>query len=143
MVAHNEIINQIKSLSDISTTEIKCKLGNLDRYKAYRTSPRGFLSAILRKTKRSCRKRHKEFEIDLVDLVEVWQKQQEKCAISKVPLSFKVGDPFSASLDRIDSARGYTCDNIRLVCTWVSHAKWDYPVDVFISWCKLVSKMAY
>ncbi|NDC09945.1 MAG: hypothetical protein EBZ75_11515 [Oxalobacteraceae bacterium] len=33
--------------------------------------------------------------------------------------------PLSPSLDRIDSTKGYTPDNVRVVCSWVNTAKSD------------------
>ena len=48
------------------------------------------------------------------------------CSITGAPLSFS-GEPyFKPSLDRIDNARGYTLDNIRITCAVANVAmnKW-------------------
>lgn len=61
--------------------------------------------------------------IDLKYLLELWARQDGKCAITGMPLLCKRHDLRSASIDRIDSSVHYACDNIHLVCKWVNFAK--------------------
>ena len=42
------------------------------------------------------------------------------------------------SVDRIDSNKHYSIDNIQLVCVKINIIKWDLPLDEFIKTCKLV-----
>jgi hypothetical protein len=49
-----------------------------------------------------------------------WDFQGGKCAVTGIPMRLpRSGDrrgPWTATVDRVDSARGYTEDNVRLVC---------------------------
>lgn len=49
------------------------------------------------------------------------------CELSGVPLSFdRERSPYSASLDRRDSTKGYTYDNIRVLAWGLNHALKDW-----------------
>lgn len=73
---------------------------------------------------RNINKRNKEVNVDINDLKKQWEFQNGICEISGVKLilsSYKktISNPiYSASLDRIDSNKGYIKGNIR----WVSRA---------------------
>jgi len=41
----------------------------------------------------------------------------------------------TASLDRIDSTKGYTIDNVQWVHTIVNRMKWNTDENEFIKWC--------
>ena len=45
----------------------------------------------------------------------------------------------TASLDRIDSTRGYTVDNIQWIHKDLNRMKWNLPNDYFINICTLVA----
>lgn len=70
-------------------------------------------------------------------------KQERKCALSKVDIkmetNFKSHDR-TASLDRIDSSKDYTIDNVQWVHKEVNRIKNDLPNTKFLYWCKLISK---
>ena len=42
------------------------------------------------------------------------------------------------SVDRIDSQKDYTIDNIQLVCQIYNYMKWDLKQDDFVKYCKHV-----
>jgi hypothetical protein len=84
----------------------------------------------------------------LLTIEEVWdlfQRQQGRCAISGVEISFaprcdRYRDATrTASLDRIDSKLSYTLDNVQWVHKDVNLMKMSLPEDVFINWCKSVA----
>lgn len=56
------------------------------------------------------------------ELMEMWHRQNNKCAVSGVEMTWGKGKlmPTSISLDRLDGSRGYELDNIRLVCYQVN-----------------------
>jgi hypothetical protein len=49
-------------------------------------------------------------------------KQEFRCEITKIPLTYETSLPTSLSIDRIDSSKGYTKDNVRFVCWWINAA---------------------
>lgn len=73
-------------------------------------------SAISRKKK--CREEASQHTIDKNTILSLLKKQNNKCALSGRELVFKINNPNRMSIDRIDSDKGYTEDNIQLV-TWV------------------------
>lgn len=64
-----------------------------------------------------------EFDIDLDYVVELIEKQNEKCAITGVQMTRNRSDLFAASIDRIDSNKGHIKGNIQIVCQMVNWGK--------------------
>lgn len=65
-------------------------------------------------------------EITIDDLLALRVSQNDKCAITKSPMEYKMNSLLSASIDRIDSTKGYIKGNVQLVCQWVNSAKNNY-----------------
>ncbi len=92
-------------------------------------------------------KLNKYINVTLADLKELWEKQGGKCPYTGwdliLPISTKDKPPKTpnrASVDRIDSARGYEKDNIQIVCMMYQFAKnsWsDADVEIF---CRAVTE---
>lgn len=61
------------------------------------------------------------------------------CELTGDPISFADG---TASLDRIDSTRGYVADNVQWVHRLINTMKWSYPQDLFIEMCRKVAHHA-
>lgn len=88
--------------------------------------------------------RNFEFNITKEDMWQQWLKQEGKCALSGIPITIernykKMKEGMSASLDRIDSTKGYTVDNIQWVHKDLNKMKMNYPNEYFIEMCKLVA----
>jgi hypothetical protein len=92
------------------------------------------------RAKRAASQRDLEFAITIQDIWELYQSQGGVCALSGVEISFDHG---SASIDRVDSTRGYFKDNIQMVHKDVNRMKVDYPQDYFIHICKSVAAKHY
>ena len=85
----------------------------------------------------------------LEDIYEMWVKQDKKCKLSGLDINFKNINTkktrhrfdlvCTASLDRIDSKKGYTLDNIQLVHKDINMMKKEYNQKYFIEMCKLVT----
>lgn len=82
------------------------------------------------------------FDIDQKFLWELYLKQNRKCALSGVAISFctrtknrKIG---TASLDRIDSIKGYTKNNVQWVHKDVNNLKMEFNQNDFFTWCKKI-----
>jgi hypothetical protein len=113
---------------------------------AYQRSPEAFIRYLYRTLTRPSRIRKtragkllnsrrlailNDVQIDLDDLVSLYHQQDGKCAIAGVMMCHVFGKPNTISIDRIDSAKGYTLDNVHLVCQWVNLAKSKYSLEVF------------
>lgn len=88
------------------------------------------------------RNRNLPVEISMEDALNLFYSQNGKCAISGVEIlltkSYGNGSEQTASLDRIDSSKGYTKDNIQWVHKRVNIMKMDMTDKEFIHWCKLI-----
>lgn len=60
------------------------------------------------------------------------------CSISKLPLTMRHKDRCKASVDRIDSSKGYTMDNIQIVAACVNMAKSNGTDKELIEMCKAI-----
>jgi len=68
--------------------------------------------------------------------------QNERCALSGIQLSLEFcrGKRQTASLDRIDSSKGYVEGNVQWVHKDVNKMKQDLPQNTFLNWCKLIEE---
>ena len=65
-----------------------------------------------------------EFNITYEDIMELKEKQNNKCKYLGTELIWEVGSKNNqTSIDRIDSNKTYRKDNIQLVCFWANQAK--------------------
>jgi len=86
--------------------------------------------------------RNIEFNLTAEDMWNLALKQNKKCALTDTPLIFirspKYRKESNASLDRIDSSKGYTVDNIQWVIKDVNVAKQSMSQEKFINICRSV-----
>lgn len=72
-------------------------------------------------------RRHLSLDVTAKDLKVIYDKQNGKCALTGLSLKhrekYKAGDLFTASIDRIDSSKGYTKDNIQILNIFMNLAK--------------------
>lgn len=94
--------------------------------------------------KRSASVRGLDFDISIEEAWDLCLKQGKKCALSGVDLMFsrtkRTCDNSNASLDRIDSSKGYTKDNIQWVHKVINNLKMDLNEQDFLIWCRLVTE---
>lgn len=89
-------------------------------------------------------KRFGDPDITLEQLINLYHKQDGKCAISGIIMELgdkrngRGGNPFALSIDRIDSFKPYTIDNIELVIIAVNYFKGKYPLGVLLDITKQI-----
>lgn len=83
-------------------------------------------------------------EISIEYAWNLYLQQNKKCALSGLPISFansnKKSSETTASLDRIDSSKGYIEGNVQWVHKHVNIMKNIYEQNYFISLCKLITE---
>lgn len=85
-----------------------------------------------------------EFDITIEFVWNLFIQQGRRCALSNVELVLGTRDTeMTASLDRIDSSKGYFESNVQWVHKDLNRMKLDYPNDYFIDMCKKVADHAY
>lgn len=105
-------------------------------------SPERFLKYIIRACRTNAKKRKIFFNIKHEDVVNLWYKQEGKCAITQINLTHKYGygkTRTNVSIDRINSDMGYTTDNIQLVACIVNLMKLDMSLAELQYWCKKIT----
>ena len=94
--------------------------------------------------KEGARQRNLTFNITLQYAWDLFEKQNKKCSLSGVPLYFGRANhkqsEATASIDRIDSSKGYIEGNIQWVHKSINIMKNALSNDIFISFCHEVSK---
>lgn len=91
-------------------------------------------------------KRNLEFNISMEFLWELYIKQNRKCAITGLEIILEPAikacnvnwDIITASVDRKDSSKGYTEDNVWWVHKEVNRLKNNYSMDELVYWCRLI-----
>lgn len=91
-------------------------------------------------------KRNIPFDVAAEFLYTLWINQQCRCALTGVPIyltnKIKNNNPdwstITASVDRIDSTKGYTEDNVWWVHKEVNRLKNNYSLQELIYWCSLI-----
>lgn len=95
---------------------------------------------------RTIRKRYKEINITIEDLIEQWNKQEGVCPYSGIKLllassrNTNINPIYRASLDRVDSNKGYIKGNIQFTSTSINYMKNDMSHEDTIKLCKLITK---
>lgn len=88
-------------------------------------------------------KRGFEFNITIEDMDNQFEAQNGKCFYSNLNIECsrrcKRKRTQTASLDRVDSLKGYTLDNIKWVHKDINFMKGCLPHDKFIDWCHMIS----
>lgn len=120
-LANPDKCNEIRRRSWLKNKD-KCK----QRHKEWLSTIRGYLARKIYHFKKRKKTRLLEMTIDIDFLVNLWNAQSGKCAITDYPMRFPECNLFSVSVDRIDSSKGYTEDNVQLVCQGINFAKNKY-----------------
>jgi len=97
----------------------------------------------LREHYRRVKKRSDDYDITLEDLLNQWKKQKGLCVYSGVKLIHPIngGDNLTkASLDRIDSTKGYVKGNIQFISIACNHAKNSMSHEEMIVFCGIITK---
>jgi len=73
------------------------------------------------------------------DIWNLFIAQEEKCALTKLPITIASDSSQTASLDRIDSSKGYVKGNIQWVHKDINKMKNILSNSKFIEYCKLIA----
>lgn len=123
---------------DFSDTDVAMLLSSI-RTKAPEQGPLPDPKAVdnkLRGCFRNAMRRTRDYkwttDLHISDLHRLYYTQMGRCAITGCILAAVPVTPYSISIDRIDSSKHYTKDNIHLVCLSINIAKLDHPLPAFL-----------
>lgn len=57
-----------------------------------------------------------KFTITLIDIVKIFISQTGRCKVSGIPLHFDINKSWLTSIERNDTKKGYTKENVSLIC---------------------------
>ena len=96
--------------------------------------------SIWGKIKEAAKRRNLEFSITIEETWDLFISQNKKCALTELPIEMGVGRlKGTASLDRKNSIKGYTTDNIQWVHRNINIVKHSCSQEYFISLCRKVA----
>jgi hypothetical protein len=130
--------NVVKNTKGCTSCAAKSMSGkNSPHWKGYGDVPGVFLTKI-RPNRKS---RNLPINLTLEYLSRLWHEQRGKCRYTGISLSFGSStEESTASLDRIDSTKGYIPENVQFVHKDINKMKWDLSEDRFLELCQLVIK---
>jgi hypothetical protein len=133
--------NHYCSLSCVRIGQVTNPLGNPKNLKSNNRTDK---YTGLREHYRRLKIRNKEVNLTLDDLLEVWENQNGICPYTGVTLIHpKDGKNesmiYKASLDRIDSSKGYVKGNIQFLSVAANHGKGIMTHDEMIDFCKIIA----
>lgn len=86
-----------------------------------------------------------EFDLSIEEAWRQFQQQKGKCAVSGVEIRLVRNYSTAprrkhqtASLDRIDSTKGYSKGNVAWVHKAVQQMKWNFTITELVDWCGLI-----
>jgi hypothetical protein len=96
----------------------------------------------------NAKKRNIQVNIGISDIKNLYNKQTGLCVLSKFKLTWikypndspnHINNKFNISVDRIDSNKDYSIDNIQLVCAAINIMKSSIDSNKFIDICKKIT----
>lgn len=99
------------------------------------------LQQALKGTRRRSKEKNIYNDLTLDYLMYLWEKQSGKCALTGIQMTYKFYEGrvnTNLSVDRIDSTKGYSKDNVQLVCMAANQMKNDLSMQEFVEMCEAV-----
>lgn len=131
----SEYFHTIQSSRDGIIYRSRCKKCDKEWVDIRNAIPKTTLRLILSEIKRTPSRNFRGVDIDLDFLVDLLKKQEGKCAITGIEMTYIKGlrkyHYSNVSIDRIDSSKGYMKDNVQLVCCWANMAKSNLTPERF------------
>ena len=109
-------------------------------------NPESYLKTLYAKSKASVKKgrrRVMEFDITVKDVIDLYYKQQGRCALSGVIMTHHLDGTghkeFNISIDRLNNDKGYIPNNIRLVAYRLNMMRGGLSNDMFYWWVRTIN----
>ena len=129
-----------------------CKKCEKERRSKYESNYDYYMVTLFSILKYGAKDRDIDVNIIIDDLHDLYKQQDGKCKLTGIELTHIRGQPdktidrynaYNISVDRIDSDKAYTKNNIQLVCCIVNLMKRNYSEKDFIENCILITKLRH
>ena len=117
-----------------------CLRKNVKKYRNKSTNTlEGYLAYRLYSVKGRAKRKNTICDITVADLMSLYKEQKGLCKLSQVEMTCDGGRKKSSlSIDRIDNTKGYTKDNIQMLCYIVNIMKLNMKSEELIFWCSKI-----
>lgn len=143
ILEHTHFYSDKSSKDGLQTYCKNCQLIN-SKYYYEKGGENVFFKKLYKDLIRNAKQRNIEVLIKIDDIINLYNKNK-KCSISGlemttvfVPNEGKWKRITNVSVDRIDSKKSYSIDNIQLVCSIINTMKWDLNQHDFLNICKKI-----
>lgn len=114
-----------------------------ERVARYHATPKGRLTNLMCNIRQRSKVYGHEVTVTKDDLVDIYNLQNGKCALTGVEFNLSVRNgntvnPDSMSIDRIDTSKGYIHGNVRIITSMANTAKGRWTDEQLIQFCKQV-----
>ncbi len=110
-----------------------CNNSDYIKYRHVDYKKRKPLNILFLTCRNNAKKRSIEFNIDKAFIESLWGKQEGKCFYTGDSMTKELSNENSWSIDRINSSKHYTEDNVVLCCYRVNVCKNNLTLEEFIS----------
>jgi hypothetical protein len=123
-------------VEELASVELKLNnIDNVDRIRGWRN--KNVLKSIISNCKIRARSKGQKCDITEEFLEQLRIRQNNKCVYSGIEFSEEMKHD-KISIDRIDSNKGYTKDNVQLVTKAVNYMKQEYSEAMFLHLCRKI-----
>jgi len=110
----------------------------------YRLTEVGFKVQLWNNLKGNARRRGLEVLIGKEQIDIMYANQGGLCAVTGLQMQYTSGatskNDYAVSVDRVDSSKGYTHYNVRLVCARVNILRQELTDEQMAFWCNMILK---
>jgi hypothetical protein len=132
----NGMCKSCRSTTANKSSKRNTKRQNNSQWKGYKEIPYGWFSRYFERANKTKR----TGDITIEQVYDLWIAQDKKCALSGISIGFYDDkNTHTCSIDRIDSLKEYTIDNIQLVHKDVNIMKNKFDNQYFIEICKKIA----
>ena len=121
----------------------KYKDNFLKRKAVHDTSLRGKMYNLLEAARTRAKNKKLDIDIDLEFLLDLYEKQEGKCALTNIKFTFERNPigvknllPYNPSIDKINPSKGYTKDNVRLLLVIMNLSLNNFGEECLYEVCK-------
>lgn len=130
----DEYFTTFNSTRDGKVFQTKCRVCERLYVQVKNSQPLVYLKSLFMGIMKDNKRIAKGFNLDYSFIIELYNKQNGKCAITGIELTTFKGKGLyfsNASIDRKDSDIGYLKSNIQIVCFWANQAKGTLSMEKF------------
>ena len=138
------LFNKSNSKKNTTKKAYVCKDCAKEKNRKYKNTEKGYKNNLWNNLVSNAKRRNIPVHICKEDIDLIYKEQKGLCAVTGMPMEYVSGveskNSFGVSVDRVDSNKGYTKDNVRLVCVRVNLIKMEMTDEQMEYWCNAITR---